>query len=70
VPTDLPEPRYTDRDITQLGTRLAVLHAATADPVAPAPLRNRAAEQASRVRAVIDRHEATRQPDQSIEPIP
>ena len=47
---------YTDRDITQLRERLAVLQAAAGDPLAPLPLRDRAAAQAARVRAVLDRH--------------
>jgi len=62
---------YTDRDVGQLQTRLAALQSAAADPLAPGPLRNRAAEQAAGVRAVIDRHERTRptQPQNIAEPV-
>jgi integrase len=47
---------YTDRDITQLQGRLAVLQAAAGDPLAPLPLRDRAAAQAARVRTVMEHH--------------
>ncbi|MFB7668889.1 hypothetical protein ACFC1R_34055 [Kitasatospora sp. NPDC056138] len=47
---------YTDRDIARLRERLAILQAAAADPLAPIPLRDRAAAQAARVHAVLDRH--------------
>jgi hypothetical protein len=53
---------YTDRDVTQLRARLAGLDAAAADPLAPRPLRDRAAEQANRIRAVTERHDACRPP--------
>lgn len=51
---------WTDRDISRLRDRLAVLEASAADPLAPRPLRDRAAAQASRVRDIIARHQATR----------
>jgi integrase len=51
---------YTDRDISQLSDRLGVLDAAAADPLAPRPLRDRSAAQASRIRDIIARHDATR----------
>jgi hypothetical protein len=47
---------YTDRDIQQLSGRLAVLEERAGDPLAPRPLRDRAAAQAAGVRAVIARH--------------
>lgn len=53
---------WTDRDISQLRDRLAVLEASAADPLAPRPLRDRAAAQASQVRDIIARHQATRPP--------
>jgi hypothetical protein len=48
---------YTDRDIDQLRSRLRDLEAGSEDPLAPRPLRDRAAAQADRVRATIARHE-------------
>lgn len=51
---------YTDRDIQQLTDRLPALEAHASDPLAPSPLRDRAAAQAAAVRAVIDQHEQTR----------
>lgn len=51
---------WTDRDISQLRHRLAVLEASAADPLAPRPLRDRTAAQASQVRDIIGRHQATR----------
>jgi hypothetical protein len=53
---------YTDRDVNHLRASLAGLDAAAADPLAPRPLRDRAAAQATRIRAVIDRHDASRPP--------
>ncbi|MEU2248524.1 integrase [Streptomyces sp. NPDC019224] len=51
---------YTDRDITQLHERLAALEAGAADALAPRPLRDRAAAQATQVKKVLDRHNATK----------
>jgi hypothetical protein len=51
---------YTDRDIETLRTRLTVLEPAAAESLAPRPLRDRAAEQAHRIRAVIDQHRSSR----------
>lgn len=51
---------YTDRDIRQLRERLGVLAAAATDPLAPRPLQDRAADQASLVRDIITRHDSTR----------
>ena len=53
---------YTDRDISQLRERLAILDAAAADPLAPRPLRDRSAAQASRLRDIITRHDSTKPP--------
>lgn len=53
---------WADRDISQLRNRLAALEASTADLLTPRPLRDRAAAQASRVRDIIGRHQATRSP--------
>lgn len=54
---------YTDRDIRQLTGRLAVLEERAADPLAPRPLRDRAADQADGVRAIIGRHGRPPGPD-------
>jgi integrase len=51
---------YTDRDIGALLQRLSLLEQGAADPLAPRPLRDRGSAQASRLRAIIDRHQATR----------
>ncbi len=51
---------YTDRDIDHLRVRLAALDRAATDPLAPRPLRERAAGQAGTIRATIERHERTR----------
>ena len=51
---------YTDRGIQAQRERAARLAAAAADPLAPAPLRDRAAAQATRAQAIIDRHEQSR----------
>jgi integrase len=48
---------WTDRDISQLRERLGVLEAAAADTLAPRPLRDRTAAQASLVRDIIARHD-------------
>lgn len=47
---------YTDRDIQQLGSRLTALQAHASDPLAPQPLRDRAAAQAAAISAIIARH--------------
>jgi hypothetical protein len=67
---DAPEPSecrsscrnlaYTDRDVSAAHHRLARLRQAAASPLTPRPLRDRAAGQAARLQAVIDRHQATR----------
>ena len=50
------------RDISEMRHRLTILEARTADPLEPQPLRDRAAVQASQVRDIISRHQATRPP--------
>ncbi|MFH8583259.1 integrase [Streptomyces celluloflavus] len=55
---------YTDRDIAQLRSRLVVLETGAADPLAPHPLRDRAAAQAAQVRRVLSRHDAISEPVQ------
>lgn len=50
---------YTDRDISALRKRRAVLEAAARDLLAPRPLRDRAAAQAAQVSEVIEHHEAS-----------
>jgi len=62
VNTGAAETTYTDRDISQLRERLAILDAAAADPLAPRPLRDRSAAQASRLRDIITRHDSTKPP--------
>jgi len=49
---------YTDRDITQLRERLAILDHAAVDALTPAPMRDRARAQAGQVRAVLAQHQA------------
>ena len=49
---------WTDRDISRLRSRLTDLDASAADSLAPRPLRDRAAAQASRARDIIARHQA------------
>jgi hypothetical protein len=51
---------YTDRDIRQLAARLAALEDHAGDPLAPRPLRDRAAAQAAVISAVIARHDQDR----------
>jgi hypothetical protein len=51
---------YTDRDIDHLRSRLTSLEGRARDPLSPRPRRDRAVEQAERVRAVIERHDRTR----------
>jgi hypothetical protein len=68
--TDAPEPAecqsscrnltYTDRDITAARHQLASMQQTAGSPLAPRPLRDRAAGQAARMQAIIDQHEATR----------
>jgi hypothetical protein len=67
---DAPEPTecqsscrnlaYTDRDVTTARHQLARLQQTADSPLAPRPLRDRAAGQAARLQAIIDRHEGTR----------
>ena len=54
---------YTDRDIQQLHERAAALDATAADPLSPAPLRDRARSQAEQSRRVIARHETSTMTD-------
>lgn len=68
--SDAPEPSecqsscrnlaYTDRDISQLRADLGRMSARADDPASPQPLRDRAAAQAARARALIERHDASR----------
>ena len=68
--TDAPEPTecqsscrnlaYTDRDIIAARHQLTRLRHTANSPLAPRPLRDRAAERGDRLQAIIDRHEATR----------
>jgi hypothetical protein len=51
---------YSDRDIQQIADDLALLDKTTADPLAPRPIRDRAAARAAQRRAIIERHEASR----------
>lgn len=48
---------YTDRDIGRQRTQAAAWQAQAADPMAPQPLRDRAAALAGRAQAIIGRHE-------------
>lgn len=57
---------YTDRNIAELRERLLTLEAGSADPMAPRPIRDRAAAQATQVRDVIDRHDQTRPMDTEV----
>jgi hypothetical protein len=50
----------TDRDIRQLAGRLAVIEERAGDPLAPRPLRDRAAAQAADIRAIIARQDQAR----------
>lgn len=61
---------YTDRDIRQLRERLRDIDAGAADPLAPRPLRDRSAAQASRLRDIIARHDAGRPPGTNDEEAP
>jgi hypothetical protein len=60
VNTGAAETTDTDREIATLRERVTRMAAAAADPLAPSPLRDRAAAQASRAQDVIDRHESSR----------
>jgi hypothetical protein len=51
---------YTDRGIAAQRERAARPAAAAADPLSPSPLRDRAAQQAARAQAIIDRHKSSR----------
>ncbi|MFI2369907.1 site-specific integrase [Streptomyces sp. NPDC018833] len=51
---------YTDRDIAEHRTRLAVLVAEAHDPMTPRPRQDRAAAQADQILAVIEQHETSR----------
>jgi hypothetical protein len=75
--SDAPEPSecqsscrnlaWTGRDITAQRERAARLAAAAGDPLAPAPLRDRAAARAAQAQAVIDRHDRSRSTDTAAE---
>ncbi len=70
---DAPEPAecqsscrnlaWTDRDIAAQRERAALLATAADDPLAPKPLRDRAAAQAAQAQAIIDRHDRSRGTD-------
>ncbi|MGH3533185.1 MAG: hypothetical protein ACRDR6_16790 [Pseudonocardiaceae bacterium] len=51
---------YTDRDIQQMDEEATAMDKAAADPLAPRPIRDRAAARATQRRAIIERHEASR----------
>ena len=51
---------YTDRGIRQMADEVTELEHTAADPLAPRPLRDRAAARAARRRAIIERHHASR----------
>jgi hypothetical protein len=51
---------YTDRDIRQIDAEATAMRQRAGDPLAPRPIRDRAAARAARLQAIIDRHEATR----------
>ncbi|MEU1941975.1 integrase [Streptomyces sp. NPDC020125] len=51
---------FTDRDITRRKQDLLDLEAAASDPLAPLPLRDRAAAQAERITSLVHRHELDR----------
>jgi integrase len=51
---------YTDRDIDQISIQAAALRQRAGDPLAPRPIRDRAAARTARLQEIIDRHEATR----------
>jgi integrase len=51
---------YTDRDIQQMTAEVTAMERAAADPLAPRPLRDRAAARAVQRRVIITRHHASR----------
>jgi len=51
---------YTDRDIRQIDEEATAMEKAAADPLAPHPIRDRAAARAAQRRAIIERHKASR----------
>ncbi len=51
---------YTDRDIAQIRIQATAMQQRASDPLAPHPVRDRAAARAARLQEIIDRHEATR----------
>ncbi|MFC9833712.1 hypothetical protein ACFVKB_07810 [Rhodococcus sp. NPDC127530] len=55
---------YTDRDIQHLRERLPTLTTHADDPLAPRPLRDRAAAQAAALRTTIEKHEQSREENQ------
>jgi hypothetical protein len=60
MPVRLPEPGFTDRDIQQMTAEVTAMERAAGDPLAPRPLRDRAAARAAQQRAIITRHQASR----------
>lgn len=59
--TDCVNLAYTDRDIQHLRERLPMLTTHADDPLAPKPLRDRAAAQAAALSATLDKHERKKQ---------
>lgn len=51
---------YTDRDIEQIRKDVAALSTAAQDPLAPRPIRDRAAARADQRRVIIEHHESSR----------
>jgi hypothetical protein len=51
---------YTDRDIQQMTADVTAMEHAATDPLAPRPLRDRAAARAAQRRAITTRHQASR----------
>ncbi|TVT36819.1 hypothetical protein FNH05_25285 [Amycolatopsis rhizosphaerae] len=57
-----PNLAYTDRNIEQQRARAHHWEAAAADPLAPGPIRDRAAALAARARAIVQQHERGHDP--------
>jgi hypothetical protein len=60
VNTGSAETTYTDRDIDAVRQEVTAMRGRAADPLAPHPIRDRAAAREARLQEIIDRHEATR----------
>jgi integrase len=58
--TNCPNLAYTDRDIHQVSLETVEMRQRADDPLAPRPIRDRAAARADRLQEIVDRHEATR----------